>query len=76
MEIKLGSIPVQGWGHDLDFMLEVFQADVRHPDSHVGYMVRLQVRREGERLTAVPMFLTPSSARALAALLSLPLQIP
>lgn len=74
MEIKLGSVPVQVGRDYTGVMLEVFHGDVRDPDSHVGYTVRLQVRREGDSSTWLPIVLTPSGARALAALLTLPIQ--
>lgn len=76
MEVKLGSVPVQVGRDYTGFMLEVFHGDVRDPDSHTGYVVRLQVRREGDSATWLPIVLTPGGARALAALLGLPLQTP
>jgi len=76
MEVKLGSIPVQVGQDYTHHFLEVFHGDVRDPDSHVGYMIRLQVRQEGQASTWIPMILTPAGARALAALLCLPIQAP
>ncbi len=71
MEIKLGSVPLFASGE----LLEVFHVSTL-PDSLGTYLVQLQVRREGDRSTWTPFFLTPAAARALAALLTLPVQTP
>ncbi len=84
MEVKLGSVPVMiglDSNHLLEIfqVLEVFQAEAPEPappHNPVAYVVRLQVRAEGGPSTWIPMVLTPGCARALAALLTLPLQIP
>lgn len=71
MEIKLGSVPVQVGQAETPLLLEVFHAHVPRTTS---YVVRLQVGAEGAASTWLPIVLTPGCARALAALLSLPIQ--
>lgn len=85
-EVKLGSIPLYSGRPDtLGYVLEVFHDRVpdpfhdRVPDPgpSKGYLIRLQARHESNRQsTFLPMHLTPAAARALAALLTLPIQSP
>lgn len=77
MEVRLGSVALRvGTGQEYggDHLLEVFQ----FPDAgrDLPACIRLQIRREGEAPSSVPLFLTPAAARALAALLTVPLQRP
>ncbi len=77
MEIKLGSIPVRV-GPAEGFILEVFHEAYGDPGGDIAHLglIHLVLRHEHDARGNAAMIVTPSVARALAALLTIPIQTP